>query len=105
VRFFEEQGFELMVTQSYSKNFGLYGERIGALNIVCKDKETSVKVRCLLSRVPIGDCELVEQEGGGFLKKKWFYPWSRKRVVSGTQNGFARAEIGCCTVLLSGKQE
>ena len=33
VRYFESQGIELMVAQSYSKNFGLYGERIGALSI------------------------------------------------------------------------
>ena len=28
--FANERGMELMVTQSYSKNFGLYGERIGS---------------------------------------------------------------------------
>ena len=32
VRYFaHERGMELMVTQSYSKNFGLYGERIGKM--------------------------------------------------------------------------
>jgi len=52
VRYFaEERGMELMVTQSYSKNFGLYGERIGALNIVTKDKETAAKVRSQLCAV------------------------------------------------------
>ena len=35
VRYFvNELGMEVFVTQSYSKNFGLYGERIGALSIV-----------------------------------------------------------------------
>ena len=29
--FAHERGMELMVTQSYSKNFGLYGERIGKM--------------------------------------------------------------------------
>ena len=28
---FERRGIEMMIAQSYSKNFGLYGERIGAL--------------------------------------------------------------------------
>jgi len=42
--FTEERKIPIIVTQSYSKNFGLYGERIGALNIVCTDKEQAVKV-------------------------------------------------------------
>jgi aspartate/tyrosine/aromatic aminotransferase len=44
----DELGMELMVTQSYSKNFGLYGERIGALNIVTKDADSAKKVRSQL---------------------------------------------------------
>jgi len=43
--FTQERNLEIMVTQSYSKNFGLYGERIGALNVACRDKETAVRVR------------------------------------------------------------
>ena len=38
-----EQGHEIMVSQSYSKNLGLYGERVGAINVVCNDKETADK--------------------------------------------------------------
>lgn len=34
VRLFEREGFEMLVSQSYSKNMGLYGERVGALSIV-----------------------------------------------------------------------
>ena len=45
VRYFvNELKMEVFVTQSYSKNFGLYGERIGALSIVNQDKETVGKV-------------------------------------------------------------
>jgi len=52
VRYFaHELGLELMVTQSYSKNFGLYGERIGALNIVTKDSETAAKIRSQLNGI------------------------------------------------------
>jgi aspartate aminotransferase, chloroplastic len=52
VRYFaHELGMELMVTQSYSKNFGLYGERIGALNIVTKDTETAGKIRSQLNGI------------------------------------------------------
>ena len=36
-RYFESRGMELMVAQSYSKNLGLYAERVGALNVVTRD--------------------------------------------------------------------
>lgn len=42
-RFFVEQGHEVMVSQSYSKNLGLYGERVGAINVVCNDSESADK--------------------------------------------------------------
>jgi aspartate/tyrosine/aromatic aminotransferase len=38
-RLFVEKGLEIMVAQSYSKNLGLYGERVGALNVVLNDAE------------------------------------------------------------------
>ncbi|KAK6437603.1 Aspartate aminotransferase, cytoplasmic [Oleoguttula sp. CCFEE 5521] len=34
IRYFVEQGFELVICQSYAKNFGLYGERAGAFHFV-----------------------------------------------------------------------
>ena len=34
VRMFVADGGELLLAQSYAKNMGLYGERIGALSIV-----------------------------------------------------------------------
>jgi aspartate aminotransferase, cytoplasmic len=34
VRYFVEQGFELVIAQSYAKNFGLYGERAGCFHFV-----------------------------------------------------------------------
>jgi aspartate aminotransferase, cytoplasmic len=34
VNHFVEQGFELMIAQSYAKNFGLYGERAGCFHFV-----------------------------------------------------------------------
>eukprot|EP01098_Paradermamoeba_levis_P015999 TRINITY_DN840_c0_g1_i3.p1 TRINITY_DN840_c0_g1~~TRINITY_DN840_c0_g1_i3.p1 ORF type:complete len:406 (-),score=108.86 TRINITY_DN840_c0_g1_i3:120-1337(-) len=35
IRHFADRNLELIVTQSYAKNLGLYGQRIGACNIVC----------------------------------------------------------------------
>ncbi|KAF2663934.1 aminotransferase class I and II [Microthyrium microscopicum] len=34
IRHFIEQGFELLIAQSYAKNFGLYGERAGCFHFV-----------------------------------------------------------------------
>eukprot|EP00274_Cyanoptyche_gloeocystis_P004624 CAMPEP_0196654420 /NCGR_PEP_ID=MMETSP1086-20130531/4118_1 /TAXON_ID=77921 /ORGANISM="Cyanoptyche gloeocystis , Strain SAG4.97" /LENGTH=405 /DNA_ID=CAMNT_0041986165 /DNA_START=66 /DNA_END=1283 /DNA_ORIENTATION=+ len=48
VRHFADRGFELIVSQSYAKNMGLYGERIGALNIVVNNAEEAEKVRSQL---------------------------------------------------------
>lgn len=68
VRYFaHDRGMELMVTQSYSKNFGLYGERIGALNVVCKDADCAKKVqsqlglivRAMVSNPPLHGAQLV----------------------------------------------
>jgi aspartate/tyrosine/aromatic aminotransferase len=38
VRLFVADGGELLVAQSYAKNMGLYGERVGALSIVSISK-------------------------------------------------------------------
>lgn len=51
IRLFVERGFQCLVSQSYAKNFGLYGERIGALHIVCADEATAVKVLSQLKMV------------------------------------------------------
>ena len=40
MRYFCERGFEMMVCQSYAKNFGLYNERVGNLITIVKDAET-----------------------------------------------------------------
>lgn len=44
LRYFVEQGHELLVSYSYSKNFGLYGERIGFLAAVTDNPETAKKM-------------------------------------------------------------
>ncbi len=43
VRAFAAKGGELLVASSYSKNFGLYNERVGALTLVANDEESAEK--------------------------------------------------------------
>lgn len=52
IRLFAASGFEMAVCQSFSKNFGLYGERCGALHVVTHDQNSAANVhdqlRCLI---------------------------------------------------------
>ncbi|CAK7264637.1 Aspartate aminotransferase, cytoplasmic [Sporothrix epigloea] len=41
IRYFVEQGFELLVAQSFAKNFGLYGERAGCLHYIAPPPQGS----------------------------------------------------------------
>eukprot|EP01024_Parvocaulis_polyphysoides_P044734 TRINITY_DN413_c0_g1_i1.p1 TRINITY_DN413_c0_g1~~TRINITY_DN413_c0_g1_i1.p1 ORF type:complete len:451 (-),score=93.71 TRINITY_DN413_c0_g1_i1:231-1526(-) len=50
-RMFAEKGLEFLVAQSYSKNLGLYGERVGALNFISSDKEAATRVLSQLKRI------------------------------------------------------
>jgi len=44
IRLFVEEGHNLALVQSFSKNFGLYGQRIGALSVVAGDEDEAKKV-------------------------------------------------------------
>jgi len=50
LRYFIDQGFELVVAQSFAKTMGLYGERTGGMHIVCANEAIAKKV---LSQVKI----------------------------------------------------
>lgn len=51
VRMFVADGGECLAAQSYAKNMGLYGERVGALSIVCKTADAASKVESQLKLV------------------------------------------------------
>lgn len=44
IRYFNSLGIQMLVAQSFAKNMGLYGERIGALHVVCSDQNTAKNV-------------------------------------------------------------
>lgn len=44
VRALAEAGVEMLVANSFSKNFSLYGERVGGLSVVCADAEAAGRV-------------------------------------------------------------
>lgn len=49
VRYFVERGVPMLVCQSFAKNAGLYGERVGALHVVGVDAEAATRVKSQLS--------------------------------------------------------
>jgi aspartate aminotransferase len=51
VRLFVKKGVECFVSQSYSKNLGLYAERIGAINAILSDAEAAKKVGSQMKRM------------------------------------------------------
>jgi len=48
---FVAAGLDFFVSTSFSKSFSLYGERVGALSVVCKDKEETGRVLSQLKLV------------------------------------------------------
>uniref|UniRef100_A0A8C8ZGL1 Aspartate aminotransferase n=1 Tax=Prolemur simus TaxID=1328070 RepID=A0A8C8ZGL1_PROSS len=48
VRHFIEQGINVCLCQSYAKNMGLYGERVGAFTMICKDVDEAKRVESQL---------------------------------------------------------
>lgn len=41
IRHFIDEGFQVLISQSFAKNIGLYGERAGALHVITHDKSTA----------------------------------------------------------------
>lgn len=68
VRLFASQNVPMMLAQSFAKNFGLYGERVGALSIPCPsreireavDSQLKILIRPMYSNPPIHGARLVE---------------------------------------------
>ena len=83
VRYFQAGGFEMLICQSFSKNFALYGERCGALHVVCPSEEMATSVHdqlCFLVRSefsssPTFEARLVENVcqilGKGHVVSGW----------------------------------
>ena len=44
VRLFMDAGLDFLVATSFSKSFSLYGERVGALSVVCADQDQAARV-------------------------------------------------------------
>lgn len=69
VRHFVQQGHQLCLAQSFAKNMGLYGERVGAFSIVCEsaeekkrvDSQIKILVRPLYSNPPVHGARIASE--------------------------------------------
>jgi len=80
IRYFLDDGHQILVCQSFAKNFGLYGERIGALHIVSGSEEETKRIlsqlliiiRPMYSNPPIyGARVIAEILNDKELSKEW----------------------------------
>ena len=51
VRLFENSGINMLVAQSFAKNLGLYGERIGCLSILTQNEKQKVAIKQNLAKI------------------------------------------------------
>ncbi|XP_075498002.1 aspartate aminotransferase, mitochondrial isoform X2 [Primulina tabacum] len=51
IRIFLEDGHMIGCAQSYAKNMGLYGQRVGCLSVVCEDEKQAVAVKSQLQQL------------------------------------------------------
>ncbi|HLW04064.1 MAG TPA: amino acid aminotransferase [Azoarcus sp.] len=51
VRMFADSGMQFVVASSFSKNFSLYGERVGALSIIAENQDEAARVLSQVKRV------------------------------------------------------
>jgi len=80
VRRFVADGHKICLSQSFAKNMGLYGERVGSFSIVCEDakeKETvesqlKIIIRPMYSNPPLNGARIVtEVLGNKDLEHEW----------------------------------
>ncbi|KAG0170259.1 aspartate transaminase aat1 [Apophysomyces sp. BC1034] len=80
LRKFVDEGHQLVLSQSFAKNMGLYGERVGSFSVVCADEDERARVesqlkiliRPMYSNPPIHGARLVSTVlNSPELKQEW----------------------------------
>jgi len=80
VRYFADRGFEMMVTQSFAKNFGLYNERVGNLVMIINNPAVIVAVKSQITLLIRGAYSNPPNHGARIVStvlndKKLFEDW------------------------------
>lgn len=80
VRYFVDNGHSIALAQSFAKNMGLYGERVGAFSLICSSSEEAVRVmsqvkilvRPMISNPPIHGARIAARIlSDSSLKEQW----------------------------------
>jgi len=80
IRLFIQEGHGMVLCQSFAKNMGLYGERVGAFSIVCEsaeekkrvDSQIKILVRPLYSNPPVHGARVASEIlNDASLNKQW----------------------------------
>lgn len=79
IRAFSEYGVEFMVCSSFSKNFGLYRERVGALSIVTKNEDEAARVASQVKIVVRKNYSNPPAHGAEIVAEIWNDPELRQR--------------------------
>lgn len=74
VRYFADCGLEMCVAQSFSKNFGLYGQRVGALHVVHRchaggEEEAGLAILSNLCHLVRGEFSMAPRNGSDLVKE------------------------------------
>lgn len=88
IRYFVAQGHEMLVAGSYSKNLGLYGERVGTLSVVTQNKNLKDKVGSNIKQIIRGTYSMPPLQGARIvatilqseeLRKEWVHELTSMR--------------------------
>lgn len=88
IRFFISQGHEMLIANSFSKNFGLYGERVGLLCVITHHKEAATQVGSQIKQLIRGNYSNPPRHGvqvvsdilqSEDLKREWLHELSTMR--------------------------
>jgi aspartate aminotransferase len=63
IREFAARGMELCVAQSFSKNLGLYGQRVGAFHLVCRSPDAARKAASQIFELQRGEISMPPSYG------------------------------------------
>ncbi|MDR2092884.1 MAG: aspartate/tyrosine/aromatic aminotransferase [Azoarcus sp.] len=102
VQAFAASGVQFLVSSSFSKNFSLYGERVGALSIVTASKEEAARVASQVKRVIRTNYSNPPTHGGAIVAAVLASPELRKlweEELAGMRNRIRAMRAGLVEAL------
>jgi aspartate/tyrosine/aromatic aminotransferase len=110
VRMFAETGMDMLTCQSYAKNAGLYGERVGALTMVSSVAEPVAAIKSQVDRIIRGMYSSPPVYGARIMSRilgdpKLFADWENELVVMSSRIKDMRKHLFEELLKLGGERE